>query len=218
MKSLVMKNFLLAISALLLLQGCLAIKTLNLKKTGEKIISQNEITSLSVTHETLLYKASIDIANHHYSGILLIKNQDSSSHIVMVTELGIKLFDLEINKDTCKLIYVFEAINKPRITRVIMEDMRLILQNDFEGQTATAYLNKKTGDIVYRIKANKKNYLCYMEKKTNTTNKVNRYGMFSKLIEVKFLKYENEIPQNINLDHSRIKIELTRLRNSANEE
>jgi hypothetical protein len=220
MKSLMMKSFLLAINALLLFPGCLAVKIVSLKKTGEKIISQNEIASFSAAGETLLYKASIDIASHHYSGILLLKNMDNSSHIVMITELGIKLFDLEINKDTSRLIYVFEPINRPRVTRMIMEDMKLIFQNNFEGQNATSYLNKRNGEIVYKIKANEKNYLCYMEKKTNRTNRVKRYGMFSKINEVKFLKYENKIPQYISLVHTgiKIKIELTRLNNSANEE
>lgn len=82
------------------------------------------------------YKASIDVLNKHFSGIVLLKQIDSVKHFVFITELGMKMFDFEMRHGHFSPVYVFEPLNKPKLINVLTKDFEILLLLDLYQKQA----------------------------------------------------------------------------------
>jgi hypothetical protein len=78
---------------------------------------------------TLLYKTSIDLYNDHYSGLLLIKSipADSSVRLVLLSEIGLSLMDMEYRDDRFRVVSVQDFLDRSSLLGMIQEDFRVLL-------------------------------------------------------------------------------------------
>jgi hypothetical protein len=73
------------------------------------------------------FKATIDVLKNHLSGIIIVKQTDSvSTHIIFVTEIGMKMFDFEWKNNEMKSVYVFEPLNKPALINALQTNITSI--------------------------------------------------------------------------------------------
>jgi len=105
------------------------------------------------------YKASIDVLKNHLTGIIIVKQTDSvSTHIIFVTEIGMKMFDFEWKNNEMKAAYVFEPLNKPTLINALLSNFKqmflLDVFNEFAGQCS----NKKVKSY-YELEGYKHRYL-----------------------------------------------------------
>ena len=83
----------------------------------------------SSTESSYLYRAKIDAYTFHLSGIMVIKKLDTHSYrCAFTTETGFKLFDLAIDGEKAKVMYVMKEMNNPFFLKLIKEDILLMLQ------------------------------------------------------------------------------------------
>jgi hypothetical protein len=126
----------------LVISGCISIKPLNVtpdQSTVTPYISKGE--SLTFPDSSYLFKATLDIRNHHLTGLLLIKQmvapsptslqqnrKDSTGiyRIVFVNEVGMTYFDLEMRTDSFKVISCFTSLNKKSLLRIFETDFRIL--------------------------------------------------------------------------------------------
>lgn len=207
-----MKNLCLS-SILILLTSCAI--PIKYKLTGQRKISTTDVQPLVLTKSTMLYKTQISLFNKYYTGMLLHKQTDSTtSHLVFVTEIGIKMFDIELKQDSLKMVYCFEPLNKPKITHLLEEDMGLILLHQLLNQQGKIYTSNKEGTTLYTTKKNGKLYVYTTQENTNRIAKsVVKGKLFTKQKTVYKFGADN-LPESVSLKHKgllRLKIKLNRI-------
>ena len=184
------------------------------EKTGEKVVTINEVNP-SVQDSSLLFTASIKLYTKYYSGLIFLKQTDSvTSHLVFVTELGMKMFDYQIQNNQFKLDYVFEPLNQPRILNLLESDFKLILLQGLLNQEAEIF--EKNGRI-YKIN---KSYYQVNSKSKNIEKIRVKNGLFSG-IKVKFTNSDSLAAENIQLKHKgfiNLSIQLTKIKQQKNEQ
>ena len=105
------------------------------------------------------YKGSIDVLKNHLTGLVIVKQTDSAStHIIFVTEIGMKMFDFEWKNKEMKAVYVFEPINKPTLIKALLINFKQIFLLDVFNSTAT-YCNNKYIKSFYDLDDYKHRYI-----------------------------------------------------------
>ena len=76
-----------------------------------------------------LYQMNIDVETFHFSGLLLVKRlNDSTIRLVMNSEMGPKLLDMELYPSRYKLHYAFPKVNHKRFLKTLYDDFGTLFQ------------------------------------------------------------------------------------------
>ena len=157
-----------------------------------------------------LYLADIRFMKNYYSGIVAIKPFGDSLHrVVFMTELGMKIFDLEIknplkNKDFYTVHYMIEPMSKKIIQKTLAHDFGLLLQNPAE-EKQLLYIGKNNENI-FRIKNRRLRYFYIFEKGIEKYQKIMIESTCLKKTEVSYYGEENNYPDSIKINHMGIKL------------
>ncbi|PBQ31196.1 hypothetical protein CNR22_05260 [Sphingobacteriaceae bacterium] len=180
------------------------------------IVTDKDVHPIVNKNTSLLYKAKIDLFNRHFSGLIVLKQLDeTTSHLTFVTEIGMKMFDYEIRDKDFKLVYVFEPLNKPKITKLLTEDMKLILLQHLLNHDANMY--EKEDHKVYKVKEDFRYYYA-ITNKTQNVGKIIKKGTLFKKVKVLYLYNDSLNASKIKLKHKgliRLKIELNAITKTA---
>jgi len=113
-----------------------------------------------------LFNTKIDLMKNHFSGLMVIKPLAGASYrVVFITEVGLKIFDLEFFPDReVKLHYIMDVMNRKALIKTLSNDISLLLLNGLTGQPKVMSKKNSPGAIFrYRYKG-KKNYVHLKEK------------------------------------------------------
>ncbi|MEN8121053.1 MAG: hypothetical protein ABFS35_11925 [Bacteroidota bacterium] len=194
---------LLSIS-LFFLNGCLNTKSL----TKEKNSTPSNISAvLGKGYNTALYKAKIDVRDKHFSGLFFFKKITGSSfRIVFLSEIGLNLLDMEYKNSSFKIIRCQDFLNKKIILNTLKNDFKLLIDVPPNNNKNDIYKNSNNQISLIKIKDNSKKYyyFCAPDKKISKIIQVDGF----KHIEVLIQKYNNSLPQEIEINHKRIKLKL----------
>jgi hypothetical protein len=137
-----------------LLSSCAYHKLASYKKQTDLLISTSNLQPVIPEANAVKYKASIDVLNKHFTGLIVLKQTDADTkHLVFVTELGMRMFDFEMKGDSMKPVFVFDALNKPKLIKALVMNFRTILLIDWFNKTAK--LSAKSGKEVLHLKSGK---------------------------------------------------------------
>ncbi len=200
-------------SILILLTSCAI--PIKYKLAEQRRILSSDVQPMVSSEIAMLYKTQIFLFNKYYTGLLLHKQTDSAtSHLAFVTEVGMKMFDIEIKKDSLKTAYCFEPMNTPKITNLLESDMGTILLYPLLNKTAKIYVNRKQGNMLYVTHKKGKKYFYYTQANSPRIAKTLVRGkIFTKQKTV--YKYgADNLPESVSLKHKgllRLKIKLNRI-------
>jgi hypothetical protein len=204
------KNLFLSSIAAFILVSCGPISGYKLVSTS--VVNESQVQPVVNKNTPLLYKANIDVFSKHYSGLVLLKQTGLGvSHLVFVTEIGMKMFDYEVTDTSFKPVYVFEPLNKPKITKLLESDMKLILLNQLSNKEAKKYEGKK--DNIYLVK-NKLRYYYTVNSSSRRVEKIKVKGLFFTKEKVSYVNNDTLGAKQISLKHKglvRLKINLNYL-------
>ena len=155
------------------------------------------------------YKASIDFLNKHFTGIVVLKQTDrTTKHCVFVTELGMRMFDLEMRGDSIYPVFVFDPLNKPKLVEALARNFKSILLIEWFNNSAQIVV-KSDKEALLLWQYRRRQYLFMdenkyakelqvfkkrkIESKTNYTNnynnvKLKQYGLVKLYIELEKIK------------------------------
>lgn len=111
--------------------------------------------------EHMLMNTTIDVKKNHFSGIMVIKTlADTGYRVVFLTEVGLKIFDLEfISGKPVKVYYFMEALNKKILIRTLSSDLGLMLIQAVANEKPVVYETSSAGKIVkYKQKGERSYY------------------------------------------------------------
>jgi len=205
----------LCLSSLLItvIISCSPTHKYTLRKT--EVVRDSDIHSIVNKEHSLLFKAGISVYNKYYTGLIVLKQTDSiTSHLVFITELGMKMFDFRIQNNQLKLMHVFEPLNKPKIVKLLESDLKLILLQNLFNKEAKVFEEKKGVNSMYQITTGKlKNYY-FINTNAKTVDKIIVKGKVFTKKKVNYIYNDSLNPVRIKLKHKgfiRLKIELTNI-------
>ncbi len=77
--------------------------------------------------DKVLFKSGLDFKDQHFSGLLLVKKmEDSNFRAVFTTEMGLKMFDLEMSTSANTWHHCFDQLNRPMVLETIESDLGLL--------------------------------------------------------------------------------------------
>lgn len=121
----------------LLLSSCTYRQLASYKKQKELLITPENLRPVIPSSGAVKYKASIDVLNKHFTGLILLKQTDTQTrHLVFVTELGMRMFDLEMKGDSMKPVFVFDPLNKPKLVSALVRNFKSILLIEWFNKSA----------------------------------------------------------------------------------
>jgi hypothetical protein len=81
--------------------------------------------------EKALFRATMDVMDHHMTGLMLIKRtSDTSFRINFSNEVGMTFFDLESTTGKMKVISVFPDMNRKSLLSMLDTDFKMLLFRD----------------------------------------------------------------------------------------
>ncbi len=213
-----MRQFLqkyLCLSSLFIILFVSCSPTHGYKLSRVETVTNDLVKTIINKDKALLFKAKINLFNKYYSGLIVLKQTDSiTSHLVFITELGMKMFDFEIRNNQFKLIYVFEPLDKPKILNLLESDMQLILLQNLLNKEATVFETKNQTKRIYQTINNKlKNYY-FINTSTKTVEKTIVKGKIFSKEKVNYFYNDSLNAKQIILKHKgiiRLKIELNNI-------
>jgi hypothetical protein len=118
----------------------------NKQSAIDTIISEKNFPALYSGDSAQLYKCQIYVFGKYYSGLLMNKKTgENQGRIVFVTELGMRMFEMEVNQNEFLPIYFFEPLNKEKYKKILSEDLSAIFM-----------LPIKSGKVKYKFLKTKK--------------------------------------------------------------
>ena len=197
-------RFLLISIFLLSLTSCKLLTTNGLTATP---VSSPNYTNLyfSDTNIDYVYKSKIEVYGKHFGGIIVIKKINLAHHrVVFTTEFGSKIFDFEFNKETFKVNFILEDLNKKILVNTLKNDFKLLLQEN--NSIEKKYMNAKY--TVYQSQ-NKRRYNFYFI--NNENNKLEKLVNTSKTQEKVIVRYDSTQKNRANkilIKHQNIKLKI----------
>lgn len=174
------KRYLLLSSVLCLsFVSCRISNYKSIKNCDTITLSEQQLKPVIEKSSASKYKTSIDILNKHLSGIVIVKQTDSvTSHVIFVTELGMKMFDFEMKDSTMKAVYVFEPLNKANLIQTLTQNFKNIFLLNIFNKQVNSCKNKKSLPV-FRYSYHKERYfyttdslgVLYLQEKFNKRKK-----------------------------------------------
>jgi hypothetical protein len=103
----------------------------SLKPASVDVACASKMTPTSMA--TSWYRASIDVANKHFSGLVLIKSMpDSSERVVFTSEAGVTFFDFGFRRPEKFTVYsILKKLNRKPVIKTLRKDFELMLGEPF---------------------------------------------------------------------------------------
>jgi hypothetical protein len=184
-----LKNLVLSSLLLLLLGGCsLSLKNSMNTTSAGSAYRTDEITWFRADTGRNLFKADIDIYRNHFSGMMLIKPVNETSYrVVFITEVGIKIFDIEFFRDgDFRLHYCIEKLNKRFLIKTLKSGIGLMINNIPDGSETVVMEEKNKRRMVIRIKDKKGISYCYIDRNTKKVNELVRCGTLFRKLNIRY--------------------------------
>jgi hypothetical protein len=106
-----------------------------------------------------LFNARIDLMKNHFSGLMVVKPVTGGSYrVIFLTELGIKIFDMEfLDNREVRIHYIMEAMNRKALVNTLTNDISLVLMNGLSGLEFELLTQRHSTDTLFRCRYKGKN-------------------------------------------------------------
>ena len=143
----------LSLLVALLAASCVRLRPPHLARDRSAITRQFPVSFFDSSGSGRLFKATMDIKNHHLTGVLMIKRMNVSvCRVVFASEIGMTFFDLELGAGGSRVVSCFGPLNKKFLTNIFITDFT-VLPGINKVNVHKQYLQDTTRKLVYSGKA-----------------------------------------------------------------
>lgn len=190
---------------LVLISSCLICISCGTNRTVLKIPNKRVEERTPLFKEGLnqsVFRGSISIYKHYFSGIFALKQEDENKYrMVLMSEVGMTLFDMSFTSDSYYLNYCIEPIRKKSLFKLMHKDFLLLIrapkQEDLKLKNEVDAISK------YRKKGSKDFYFY----ENTVMRKIDSKGYFNR-IHIEFNEQENGVSNSIQIQHRPIKLKM----------
>lgn len=196
-----MRFLLISICALIISCGSYPKKqNFNMDHSIPKIIENPYFSDTSIDY---VYKASIDVYNRHYGGLLIIKKIAENQHrLAFTTEMGNKLFDFTFTKNNFQVNFILDQLDKKILINILKKDFKVLVT---ENPTVLNSYSNKVIHIFETAIYNKKHYYFTHNKQLNQVVKT-KNGKEKVLFL--FSEIDNHLAHQIEIKHHNMKLDI----------
>jgi hypothetical protein len=185
-------------------------------------LRQSDLTPLICNDgQALQYHMSIDLYRKHFSGILIAKQADSAvARLIFVTELGMKIFDFEMRRDSLHLVFGFPGFDsRPQAINLLKADLGLIFLNNIYDKPAVGKKDTVNGraELKYLQRSGKRTNKYIADGRTKVPLRLIQKGRLRKKIRISYSDYSGSKPGLILIKHTgiiRLSIRMEKLEKS----
>lgn len=195
----------------LLIVSCRISKFKHPSSCDRVVITEKSFPAVLTENKASKYKASIDVLKNHLTGIIIVKKTDSlTTHIIFVTEIGMKMFDFEWKNNEMNAPYVFEPLNKESLIKSLKIGFKQMLLLDVFDRPAGLLSNKNIKSY-YDIEGEKHRYII-----ADTTNGISSQQIFYKNKKNRFINYTFDTEKKAYLQIRSIQFGLVKIKIELN--
>ncbi|MBN2275256.1 MAG: hypothetical protein JXR41_12275 [Bacteroidales bacterium] len=207
-----MKNLVLSSLCLLLLGGCAASLLNNTQRLPEAALTTVEITPWFQGEDNpVLYKANVDFYRNHFSGLMVIKPVSDESHrVLFITELGIKIFDLELFRNgDYNLHYCLDALNKKSVVRTLKNDLALMIYHrPDKDKNMKAYVNPLNDRIIFRQRTGLGARYYFKRADRTNADTIIQTSCTGKKVNLQFYGMTDNLIDSVMISHYKLKLDI----------
>lgn len=211
-----MKNLVLSSILITLFAGCSYRQFNSFQSTSEAVIRLNDIKPWFVEGlDHYLFNAEIDIYGNHFGGMLVIKYLSKEScRVVCITEVGIKVFDMEFfTNGDFKLHYCLDAINRKIIINTLKYDIGLMLANIPSDNKITLSEDSKQNETLLKSTGHSGTKFYLLNNKSLRVEEILTRKSLQKKVEIKYFSNNQSELDSVRIKHYdiRLRINLSRI-------
>jgi hypothetical protein len=163
-------------------------------------LSQEIIPVLGGDYNSVLYKASFDIGKKHFSGLFFFKQvADSAVRVVLLSEVGLNLLDMEFKNGEFTLINCNELLNKKILINTLKKDLRLLIEAPKNKSKQKLYTKK---DSYVLKQENQYYFFCNSDSKQTQIIQKSAF----KDINIQMPSYREGFPKEILISNKKINL------------
>ena len=171
-------------------------------ETNQEFVENTYFSDANIDY---VYKAKINVYNHKFGGILIIKKTGEQEHrVVFTTEFGNKLFDFLYLGETFTKEFIIDDLDKKIIVKTLQKDFKLLISEKSKVQEKYDINN----DEVFKTNADNRINFYFINKKTHTLDKIVNTTKSKGKVEVLFSEIDNEVANNIIILHQNINLQI----------
>lgn len=201
---------LFSILAALALTGCSPYFFNSYRKLPDRKLSSPESYSwFSGKDRSFRYKGSLQYYSHEYSSLIVIKPLTTDSYrALMITELGIKILDIEIfSSGAYKLHYCIEQMNRKPVIKTMADCMYLMIY-PVPGEGKKRVLQEKNGGRLI-IRSKHRGYVyCYIAPESGKVDEIKESGYLFKKMNYRFEAGRAPELESVDISHNVIKLNI----------
>lgn len=155
-----------------------------------------------------MFRASVNAWKKNSTGIIVIKPFSKESHrVVFMTEMGIKIFDIEVySNGSHKLHYSVEGLDRKTVVSMLGNDLGLMIY-PFSSTGNLRTMERRDGTTVLRIKDKRGRRYAFMDNGSGRLRELVSSGAFFRKVSIKYSGIGIK-PEKIEISHNFLKLEI----------
>ncbi len=150
-----------------------------------------------------VFRVSIDLYSHYYSGIFVIKKESGEKYrLVLMSEVGMTLLDMDFSSENYHVNYCIKPLQKKSLLKLLVKDFLLLTTTPGNEKVLSV---KKVGENQYLIKNNSgRNYYFF---ENEGLVKIISNSLINRTL-VQFAELNSGISNSIQINHSPVKLKM----------
>ena len=158
------------------------------------------------TEKSIVFRTKMDFSNKHFSGLLVLKPAGKDCRIALITELGMKIFDVEFVGGKFIKHFALEGLDKKIILGTIRRDLQLLLQIPDLVSPKKSFLHVSEPQRLVKGRGNKATAWYWVSSENGEVSRVENNAILPNQIRIELSEYEDNFPRKIELTHYKIKL------------
>ncbi len=153
-------------------------------------------------YQRAVYKTGITFGKHYFTGLLVVKSMPAATHrVVFITEMGMKIFDVEVGKESFQTHYVLSYLDRKVLLNTLEKDFRLLFFSPSEKGRVKMGKQGELKKVVFR-----KGLTRYIYRVDSTASELKRKKFFMKNLRLGWEGEYQNTPQKMVFRHYGIKL------------
>jgi hypothetical protein len=155
-----------------------------------------------------MFRASVNAWKKNSTGIMVVKPFGDDSHrVVFMTEMGIKIFDIQIYRNgSQKLHYSVNELNRGSVVSMLGNDLGLMIY-PFTSTGSLKLMERMDRSTVVRIKDKKGRRYLFMDKDSGRLKEVVSSGILFRKVRIKYTGNGSK-PEKIEISHNFLNLDI----------
>ena len=171
-------------------------------ETNQEFVENSYFSDAKIDY---VYKAKINVYNHKFGGILIIKKTGEQKYrVVFTTEFGNKLFDFLYHGETFAKNFIIDDLDKKLIVKTLQKDFKLLISEKSKVQEKYDINN----DEVFKTNTDNRSNFYFFNKKTHTLDKIVSTSKSKEKVVILFAEIGDGIANRISINHQNINLKI----------